>query len=131
MPRRVDQVQLVPFAVLGLVIHRDRVRLDGDAPLLLEIHRVKQLILHVTLRNGSRAVQQPVGQSRLSVVDVGNDAEVPDSFDFHLLLYAGLAARPPAPRRAQNDARKQNKERTFRETVERGLRSSRRSRQNV
>ena len=86
MPRRIYQVQLVPFAVLGLVIHRNRVCLDGDASLFLEIHRVKQLVLHFTLRYGSCAMQQPVGQSRLPVVDVGNDTEVPDSFDFHLLF---------------------------------------------
>ena len=99
MPRRIYQVQLVPFAVLGLVIHRNRVCLDGDAPLFFEIHRVKQLVLHFTLRYGPCAMKQPVGQSRLPVVDVGNDTEVPDSFDFHLLFTLDWQRVPCPPSR--------------------------------
>ena len=57
MARSVDQVQLVCFAVLGLVIHRDRMRLDRDAALALEVHRIEQLILHVARGDGAGAVQ--------------------------------------------------------------------------
>ena len=47
---RVDQVQLVGLAVLRLVKHRHRMRLDGDAALPLQVHRIEQLILHVARR---------------------------------------------------------------------------------
>ena len=39
----VDQVELVGLAVLGRVVHGDRVGLDGDAPLALQVHRIEQL----------------------------------------------------------------------------------------
>ena len=116
VPRRVDQVQLILHAIRCRVIHRDRVRLDGDAPFLLEIHRVEQLVLHVPVGNGSSPVQQPVGQSRLPVVDVRNDAEVTNSFDVHLQSDARTAAGYPAlpPPCARDNGLKQHKERSFR-----------------
>jgi hypothetical protein len=58
----VDEVQLVGFTVLGRVIHRDRMGLDGDASLPLEIHRIQHLVLHVPLGNGAGALQQPIGK---------------------------------------------------------------------
>ena len=73
---RVDQVQLIDLPVLGLVTHRHRMRFDRDATLLLEVHRVEQLVFHLTGRDRARAVQQPVGQRRLPMVDMGDDAEV-------------------------------------------------------
>ena len=76
MTRRIDQVQLVRLAILGLVQHRHRVGLDGDAALLLEVHRVKQLVFHLARRDRAGPVQQPIGKCRLAVIDVGDDAEI-------------------------------------------------------
>ena len=45
----------------------------------LEIHRVEHLCSHLTIRYRSGPLQEPVGQGRLPVVDVGNDAEVANS----------------------------------------------------
>ena len=42
----VDQIQLVQIAVAGAVMEADGVRLDGDAPLPLQIHRVEHLSGH-------------------------------------------------------------------------------------
>ena len=72
----VNKVQLVGLAVLGLVQHRDRVGLDGNAPFAFQVHGVQQLIGHVARGDGARAVQQPVGKRGLPVINVGNDAEV-------------------------------------------------------
>jgi hypothetical protein len=52
--------------------------LDGDAALALEIHVVQQLVALVALGHGARQLQQPVGQRRLAVVDVRDDAEIAD-----------------------------------------------------
>jgi len=76
MAGRVNEVQLVGFAVARLVKHRHRMRLDGDAALFFQIHRVEHLLGHIARGDGARHVQQAVGQRRLAVVNVGNDAEI-------------------------------------------------------
>jgi len=75
---RVDKVELVLLAVLGLVLDTDGLALDRDAALALEVHLVEQLLLHVARRNGPRGFEDAVGQRRLAVVDVRDDAEVAD-----------------------------------------------------
>jgi hypothetical protein len=78
MPRSVDQVELVDIAVWGGVAHPDRVELDGDPPLPLQVHSIQQLLPHLALLDRTGGLDQPVGQRRFAVVDVGHDAEVPD-----------------------------------------------------
>ena len=73
---RINQVQLVGLTVFGLVEHRDRMRLDGDATFALQIHRIQQLRLHVARGDGSGAMQEAVRQRRLPMVNMGNDAEI-------------------------------------------------------
>src|SRR5690606_11834698 len=46
---RVDQVELIVETVLGLIEQADALRLDGNAALALQIHRVEDLSLHLTL----------------------------------------------------------------------------------
>jgi hypothetical protein len=74
--RGINQVQLVDLSVLGLVIHRDRMRLDRDASLTLQIHGIQELFLHFAGRDGSGAMQQPIRERRLPVIDVSNNAEI-------------------------------------------------------
>src|SRR5438067_2762912 len=76
--RRVDEVQLVGLAIFRRVGHADRLQLDGDPTLALQVHRVEDLVLHVALADRTGLLQQAVGQRRLAVIDVGDDAEVPD-----------------------------------------------------
>src|SRR6185503_2579464 len=78
--RRVDQVERVHLPVLGFVLHRDRVRLDRDALLALEVHGVQDLLLHLLLGERSGQLEETVGERRLAVVDVGDDAEVAGAF---------------------------------------------------
>ena len=75
---RVDEVQHVGMAVLRGVFDADGVGLDGDAALALDVHRVEQLVLHVALGHGAGELDQPVGERRLPVVDMGDDGEVAD-----------------------------------------------------
>ena len=74
--RRVDQVEGVLLAVRRGVVQADRVRLDGDAALALEVHRVEDLRLHLAGLQGAGDLEKPVGQRRLAVVDVGDDREI-------------------------------------------------------
>ena len=80
MTGRVDQVEQIIVAVLRVVDHADRVALDGDAALALEVHRVEHLLAHLLARERAGGFEQPVGERRLAVVDVRDDAEIPDSF---------------------------------------------------
>ena len=66
----------VGVAVLGGVVELDGPGLDGDAPLLLQVHVVQQLGLHLPGGDGVALLDQPVGQGGLAVVDVSNDREV-------------------------------------------------------
>ena len=78
VPGRVDQVQL-----MALPGNPHRLGLDRDPPLALEIHRIEQLLAHVAVGDGVRELENPVGQGRLPVVDVGDDGEVADAALVH------------------------------------------------
>ncbi len=91
---RVDQVELELLAALGGVTHPHGVELDGDAALTLEVERVEDLLLHLALLERAGGLDQPVGQRRLAVVDVGDDAEVADVIE----LQCGLSETMDAAR---------------------------------
>ncbi len=74
--RRIDQVELVRFAVSRRVAHAHGARLDGDALFPLEIHRVEKLGLHLALGDGIGLFQQPIGEGRFAVIDVRDDRKV-------------------------------------------------------
>ena len=78
VPGRVDQVQAVGLAVLGLVLHAHGLRLDRDAALALELHRVEHLRAVLARVDGPGDLEDAIGQRRLPMVDVGNDREVAD-----------------------------------------------------
>jgi len=44
----------------------------------LEVHRVENLLLHVAVGDGAAKLDQPVGQRRFAVVDMGDDGEIAD-----------------------------------------------------
>ena len=80
VPGGVDQVQLVGLAVPGRVQDPDGLRLDRDAALALEVHRVEHLRPHLQRIHGVGQLEDAVGERRLAVVDVGDDREVANLF---------------------------------------------------
>jgi len=82
VPRGVDEVELVGETVGGAVVEAHRLGLDGDAALALEVEGVEQLVLHVAHGDGAGALQETVGERRLAVVDVRDDAEVADQVEW-------------------------------------------------
>ena len=76
---------LVLFAVLGDVLHANGVRLDGDAALALQVHRVEHLLLalHFARRERSRQLQQAIGERALPMIDMGDDGEIADVLAIH------------------------------------------------
>ena len=76
--RGVDEVEHVLLVVLARPGEPDRLALDRDATLALDVHPVQVLGPHLTAFHHAGELQHPVGQRRLAVIDVSNDAEVPD-----------------------------------------------------
>ena len=76
--RGVDQVEVVDLAVAGLVFQGCGLRLDGDAALFLDVHRVEHLRFHLTVTPAPAALTDAVGQGRFPMVDVRNDREITD-----------------------------------------------------
>jgi hypothetical protein len=77
------EIEPVFLAVLRGVTHRDRVRLDRDAALAFEIHRIEQLILAFARLDGAGALEQTIRERRLPMVDVRDDAEIARELDGH------------------------------------------------
>ena len=76
VPGRVDQVEDVGLAIVGVIGQPDGVRLDRDPALALEVHRVEDLGLHLTLLERAGHLEEAVRERGLAVVDVGDDREV-------------------------------------------------------
>ena len=73
-----------------LILHPHRSELDGNPLLALQIHAIEQLLLHIPLSNGARQLHHTVGQGTLAVVDMGDDAEIPNQRLAHFLLPAAV-----------------------------------------
>ena len=78
MPRRIDEIKVVHLPVARLVAQGCGLRLDGDAALALDIHRVKHLLFHLAVGQASAQMDDAVCQCGFAVVDVGNDGEITD-----------------------------------------------------
>ena len=93
---RVDEVQLVGLAVLlRLVIKSDRLGLDGDAALALELERIEDLVLHFAGFEAAADLDEAVGQRGLAVIDVGDDREIAYA------LHQGEVGLPPILRKSR------------------------------
>lgn len=103
MTGRVDEVEqeLVADVAERPVGHADRLGLDGDAPLALDVHAVEVLVAHLAGVDEAGHLEHAVGQGGLPVVHVGHDAEVPDA-----LLRVSHGGRGPSgwSGRAERDA---------------------------
>ena len=75
VPRRVHEVELV-----ALPLQPHRLRLDGDPALALDVHVVEDLGVagHLAVGEPAGRLDQPVGERRLPMVDMRDDAEIAD-----------------------------------------------------
>ena len=71
----VDHVQRVGLAVC-VPRHPHCLAFDGDATFALDIHPVQVLRPHIAVIDDSGDLQHAIRQRRLTVIDVGNDAEI-------------------------------------------------------
>ena len=61
MTRSVNQVEEVSFPIFGLIIQTDRMGFDGDSAFPFQVHRVKELSLHISFGDQTRSLKQTVG----------------------------------------------------------------------
>ena len=71
--RRIDEVELIRLAIVGVIGNADGIGLDRNAALALDIHGVEQLRLHVALVDGMGELENAVTDRGLAMVDVRND----------------------------------------------------------
>lgn len=91
----VDEVKEVALAVEGGVLKRRRLRLDGNAALALEIHRVEHLLCHFAVRQPAAELDDSIRKRALAVVDMGNDGKVANMLQMrHPKKYGLELARP-------------------------------------
>ena len=84
MSRSINQVENVFFSLIG-VFHLDGMTLDGNTSFLFEVH----IIQHLTLSHfdSLSILQQTIGQSRLTMVNMRNNTKVTDMFHRYILIY--------------------------------------------
>lgn len=83
MPWRINQIQPVLVAVSCGVMKANAFRFDRDSALALEVHGVEHLRGHFALRERAGQFEQTIGQRGLAVVDVRDNAEIPDELGIH------------------------------------------------
>ncbi len=76
MPRRIDEIELVHLAGDGFECESDALRLDGDAPLALQVHGIEYLGLHFPGVEAPAFLDESIGQGRFAVVNMGDDRKV-------------------------------------------------------
>lgn len=78
MPWRVDEIQLVSLPIPRAVMQGHALRLDGDATLPLQIHRIQHLIAHFPFAKPSANLNESVGQRGLAMIDMSDDRKITD-----------------------------------------------------
>ncbi len=76
--RRIDEIELIHLAAQRLEAQGHALRLDGDAALALEVHRVEHLGLHFPGIEAAAFLNEAVGQRRFAVINMSDDGEVAD-----------------------------------------------------
>ena len=84
MAWRINQVKNILLSLV-FVFHLDGVRFDRNPSLPFQIHIVQQLILLFSGSYCSGKVQQAIGKGAFAMVDVGDDAKIPNVF--HSLIF--------------------------------------------
>ena len=78
MPRRVDQIEVVDLTIESLVLQRGGLRLDGYPTFFFDVHRVKNLRLHVTRFESSATLDQAICECGFAMINVRNDRKISD-----------------------------------------------------
>ena len=74
---------LPSFADVG---NGDRLALDSDAPLALDVHVVEDLVVEIPVGDQPRALNEAIRQRGLAMVNMSNDAEISVCVEFPMAI---------------------------------------------
>ena len=77
MARGIDQIQHICPSII-LIFHLYGMAFNGDPPFPFKVHIIQYLVLKISFRKGMGHFQQPVSQGAFTMINVGNNTEVPD-----------------------------------------------------
>ena len=84
MSRSVNEIELILLSVGSGIGNCDCLTLDGDAPLLLDVHVIEKLGTHGTAGSDEPCLfDETVSKGALAMVDVSDDAEIAFMFYIH------------------------------------------------
>jgi hypothetical protein len=78
MARRVHQMRKYLPPVARAIFETHGLRLDRDAALALDLYIVDHLLAHLARFEPAARLDQPVGERRLTVIDMSDDREIAD-----------------------------------------------------
>ena len=84
MSRSINQVELIHLPIACFIVERGGLRFNGNAALFFNVHRVEHLRTHFAQIQTAAVLDKTVGKRRFTVVDVGNDGEIP--YVFHIVI---------------------------------------------
>ena len=64
------------MTILCIVHQGNTLGLDGNTPLPLNVHRIKNLRFHFTVCQAAAQMDKPICKRRLAMINVGNDGEI-------------------------------------------------------
>ena len=76
MPRRIDQIENIGFAVARGIIEANCLRLDGDTAFTLDLHGIENLLAHLALCQAAAILDQAVGECGFAVIDMSDDGKI-------------------------------------------------------
>ena len=95
MTGRIDKIELVDLAIPRLVVQGDALGLDSDPSLPLDIHGIEHLLVHLPRAQAATVLDEAIRQRGFTVVDMGNDREIPDISEIAHAI--GLNSGMPMP----------------------------------
>ncbi len=80
MTGSIDEVQLKVFASLARIGQADCLAFNGNASLPFDVHVIEDLVPELAVVHQVGILDKAIRERRLAVIDVGDDAEIPDLF---------------------------------------------------
>ena len=80
MSGSVNEVKDIFNAIRMIVVDLDGMAFDGNTLFSFKVHVIEDLIHHFSFTDGIGGLKQSICQSRFTMIDMGNDAEIPDFF---------------------------------------------------
>ena len=99
VPGRIDEVELIDATVTGRVVQRHTLGFDSDATLPLQVHRIKNLLCHLSLGQPATVLDEAIRQRGFTMVDMSDNRKITNMTELSHFLHTSKKVRP-AMRRA-------------------------------